>query len=99
MRQEIDPLTLKKADKVYIENANHPHPQCSGFLFEIKCVQHNKKTSDSNNNTFVSMIAIAKPGGEEIKKRRIIDTEELGLPTECYSSTTTFFTQVYFELK
>ena len=45
------------------------------------------------------MIAIAKPGGEEIKKRRKIDTEQIGLPTECYSSTTSFFTQVYFELK
>ena len=99
MRQEIEPSTLKRGDKIYIKIANHPNPQCSGFLFEIKSVQHNKKTSDSNNNTFVSMIAIAKPGGEEIKKRRKIDTEQLGLPTECYSSTATFFTQVYFELK
>ena len=72
MRQEIDPLTLKKGDNIYIKIANHPHPQCSEFLFEIKSVRHNKKTSDSNN---YSMIATAKPGGEEIKKRRKIDTE------------------------
>ena len=99
MRLEIDPLTLKKGDKVYIEIANHPHPKCSEFLFEIKSVQQNRKTSDSNNNTFVSLIAIAKPGGEKIKRTRKIDTEELGLPTERYSSTTSFFAQVFFFLR
>ena len=94
MRLEIDPLTLKKGDNVYVECPNHP--QCSEFLFEIRSVQHNRKTSDSNNKTFVSMIAIAKPGGEKIKKTKKKDTEELGLPTELYSSTTSFFAQVSF---
>ena len=67
MREELDPLTLKKGDKIFIEIANHPHLQCSNYLFEIKSVLQNRKTSDSNNNTFVG---IEKPGGEKIKKTR-----------------------------
>ncbi len=91
MRLEIDPLTLKKGDKVYIEIANHPHPKCSEFLFEDKSVQQNRKTSD----TFVSLIAIAKPGGE---KRRKIDTEELGLTSEHRYINNVIFAQVYLFL-
>ena len=40
------------------------------YLFEIKSVQQNKKISTSNQDTYVSMVAIEKQGDEKISKTR-----------------------------
>ena len=92
MREALDPSTLKKGDKLYVEPA--AFPQCSKYLFEIKSFLKDRKTSTSNNDIYISMVAIERPSGEKILKTRKKDTEELGLPTECYSSTSKFYAQV-----
>jgi hypothetical protein len=92
MRQEVDPKTLKKGDKIYIEAAGNV--QWSNVQFEVKKSQ-NVRTKDSNNDTYVEMVAILKGrDGEEIKTRK--KTEQCGFPSNRYSSKTLFFIEVFY---
>ena len=52
MRQEVDPKTLKKGEKINIKAAENV--QWSNVQFEIKKSQ-NVSTMDSNNDTCVEM--------------------------------------------
>jgi len=82
MRQALDPKTLKKGDKIYIEAGDNI--QWSNVQFEIKRSQ-NASTTDSNNDTYVEMVAILKGrDGTEIKSRK--KTRECGFPSNRYSS-------------
>ena len=68
MRQALDTKTLKKGDKIYIEAGDNI--QSSNVQFEIKRSQ-NVSTTDSNNDTYVEMVAILKGrDGTEIKSRK-----------------------------
>ena len=92
MRQALDPKTLKKGDKIYIEAGDHI--QSSNVQFEIKRSQ-NVSTTDSNNDTYVEMVAILKGrDGTEIKSRK--KTEEYDFPSNRYSSKTLFFMKVFY---
>ena len=92
MRQALDPKTLKKGDKIYIEAADNV--QWSNIQFEIKKCQ-NVSTTDSNNDTYVEMVAILKGrDGTDIKSRK--KTEECGYPSNRYSSKTSFFMEVIY---
>ena len=92
MRQALDPKTLKKGDKIYIEAADNV--QWSNVQFEIKRSQ-NVSTTDSNKDTYVEMVAILKGrDGTEIKSRK--KTKECGFPSYRYSSKTLFFMKVLY---
>ena len=81
MREALDHSTLEKGDKLYIEPANFP--QCFKYRFKVRSVSKNRY-----NDTYVTMVAMKKPGGEKILRTRKTETEELGLPYDCFSSTT-----------
>jgi hypothetical protein len=92
MRQAVDPTTLKKGDTIYIETTENA--AWSNIPFEIRKCQFNVSTTTSDNDTYVEMVAILKgTNGTEIKRRD--KTEQLGYPSKCYSSQTSFFMQVF----
>ena len=68
IRQDVDPKTLKKGDKIFIKAVDNV--QWSNVQFEIKKSQ-NVSTTDSNNDTYVEMAAILEGrDGTEIKTRK-----------------------------